>query len=67
MIRDYQRYEVTVKFSFEAEVFPEDPDDVYELAALEKDSVRDSINTVFEDVQTESLSVEPIITTLAQG
>lgn len=61
MIRDYQQYEVTVKFVFEAEVFPEDPDDIYELAKLETASVRDTIQTAFEEVQIQSLSVEPLI------
>lgn len=65
MLGDYQRYEVTVKFAFDSEVFPEDPDDVYQLADLEKASVEQAIRTVFEEVEIESIKVEPITIVLA--
>lgn len=65
MLGDYQRYEVTVKFAFESEVFPEDPDDVYQLADLEKSSVEQALRTVFDDVVIDSLTVEPITIVLA--
>lgn len=61
MLGDYQKYEVTVKFTFESEVFPEDPDDVFELAKLEKATVEDTICSAFEEVEIESLSVDPAI------
>ena len=60
MIEPYQRYEVTVKFEFESEVFAGDPDDVYELAELEKDSVRTIIENSFEGVSVTELKVDPL-------
>lgn len=65
MLGNYQRYEVTVKFAFDSEVFPDDPDDIFELAKLEKTSVESIIKTGFDEVDIESLSVEPIIIALA--
>lgn len=65
MLGNYQRYEVTVKFAFDAEVFPEDPDDVYELAKLEEKSVAEALTTTFDEVDIESLTVEPITIALA--
>lgn len=65
MLGNYQRYEVTVKFAFDSEVFPDDPDDIFELADLEKTSVESIIKTGFDEVEIESLSVEPIIIALA--
>jgi hypothetical protein len=64
MLGNYQRYEVTVKFAFESEVFPDDPDDVFQLADLEKKTVEDVVRSAFDEVEIESLTVEPIITTL---
>jgi hypothetical protein len=66
MLGNYQRYEVTVKFAFDAEVFPEDPDDVFELAKLEEKSVAEALSTTFDEVEIEHLSVEPIIVLLAK-
>jgi hypothetical protein len=65
MLGNYQRYEVTVKFAFESEVFPDDPDDVFQLADLEKKTVEDVVRSAFDEVEIENLTVEPIITTLA--
>jgi hypothetical protein len=65
MLGNYQRYEVTVKFAFDSEVFPDDPDDVFQLADLEKKTVEDVVRSAFDEVEIESLTVEPIITTLA--
>jgi hypothetical protein len=65
MLGNYQRYEVTVKFAFDSEVFPDDPNDVFQLANLEKKTVEDAIRSTFDEVEIESLSVEPIIITLA--
>lgn len=61
----YQRYEATVKLTFESEVFEGDPDDVYQLAAMETDSVRAILENSFDGVEIESLVVEPITTALA--
>lgn len=57
----YQQYEVNVKFTFEAEVFPEDPDDVYQLAALEEKSVANELFISFPSATIEELSVAPVI------
>jgi hypothetical protein len=65
MLGNYQRYEVTVKFAFDSEVFPDDPDDVFQLADLEKKTVEDVVRSAFDEVEIESLTVEPIIITLA--
>lgn len=61
MIGDYQKYSVTVNFNFEAEVFPEDPDDVYELAALEKASLEEIIRNSVPDIEDLTLTVNPVI------
>lgn len=67
MLGDYQRYEVTVKFSFESEVFPEDPDDVFELAGLELDTVESVIRSSFDDVAFTSIDVRPVTVERVQG
>jgi hypothetical protein len=61
MLGDYQKYEVNTKFTFEAEVFPEDPDDVYELAQLESKSVAEQLSIAFPELDIQELSVEPVI------
>jgi len=61
MVSDSQRYEVTLSFSFEPPVFEGDPDDVYELAELEKKSVADTIVSSFEDAEILDLEIVPII------
>ncbi|QFG12268.1 Hypothetical Protein OBI_RACECAR_173 [Arthrobacter phage Racecar] len=61
MLGNYQKYEVTVKFTFESEVFPEDPDDVYELAQLEEKSVATELNISFPGIDIKELSVAPVI------
>lgn len=61
MLGDFQKYEVTAKFTFEAEVFPEDPDDVYQLAELEEKSVREQLGIAFPDLDVQELSVVPVI------
>jgi hypothetical protein len=61
MLGNYQKYEVTVKFTFESEVFPEDPDDVFELAALEEKSVATELNVAFPELEIKELSVAPVI------
>jgi hypothetical protein len=61
MLGDYQKYEVNVKFTFEAEVFPEDPDDVYELAELEEKSVAEQLTIAFPELDIQDLTVSPVI------
>lgn len=61
MLGDYQKYEVTAKFTFEAEVFPEDPDDVFELAALEEKSVATELSIAFPELEIQDLKVEPVV------
>ena len=61
MLGDYQKYDVYAKFSFEAEVFPEDPDDVYELAALEAKAVAEQLGIVFHGLEIRELDIYPVI------
>jgi hypothetical protein len=61
MIGDYQKYEVTAKFTFEAEVFPEDPNDVYQLAELEKGSLEEFLRSSVPDIELQELTVTPVI------
>ncbi len=61
MLGDYQKYEVTVKYTFEAEVFPEDPDDVFELAKLEEKSVAEQLSIAFPELEIQDLTVAPVI------
>lgn len=61
MLGAYQKYEVTVKFTYESEVFPEDPSDVYELAELEKLAVVTDLNVAFPELDVKSLTIVPVI------
>jgi len=61
MLGNYQKYEVTVKFTFESEVFPEDPDDVFELAQLEAKSVATELGIAFPELEIQTLDVAPVI------
>jgi hypothetical protein len=61
MLGDFQKYEVNVKFTFEAPVFPEDPDDVYELAHLEEKSVATELSIAFPQLEINELEVAPVI------
>lgn len=61
MLGAYQKYEVTVKFTFEAEVFPEDPDDVFELAELESKSVATELSIAFPELEVQELTVAPVV------
>lgn len=61
MLGNYQKYEVTVKFTYEAPVFEEDPDDVFELAALEEKSVATELHVGFPELDIKELSVAPVI------
>jgi hypothetical protein len=61
MLGNYQTYEVNVKLTFEAPVFEEDPDDVFELADLEKTSVTQALTSVFAECEIQNLEVTPVI------
>lgn len=61
MLGDYQKYEVTVKFTFEGPVFPEDPDDVFELAQLEEKSVATELSIAFPELDIIDLVVAPVV------
>lgn len=61
MIDRFQKYKVTVEFEFEAEVFPEDPDDVYQLADLEEKSVATELIISFPSIEIKELTVDPVI------
>lgn len=59
---DDQRYEVTVKLSYEAAVFDGDPDDVFQLAEQEKDFIQKELESVFgSTVEINELAVVPVI------
>lgn len=62
MLGDYQKYEVTVRYTYEAEVFPEDPDDVFELAKLEETSVATQLSLALPDLlEIRELTIAPVI------
>lgn len=62
MIDNEQRYEVNVKLTYAAEVFPGDPDDVFELAEQEKSFVRSELESVFgSSVEITELNVVPAL------
>lgn len=61
MLGDYQKYNVYAKFTFEAEVFPEDPADVFDLAQLEEKSVAEQLSIAFPELEIQDLHVEPVI------
>jgi hypothetical protein len=61
MLGNYQKYEVSIKFTIESEVFPEDPDDVYELARLEEPSVRHGLEFAFPEAEIKEFTVAPVI------
>lgn len=62
MIDNEQRYEVTVKLTYAAEVYPGDPDDVFELAEQEKSFIRGELESVFgASGEISELSVVPVL------
>lgn len=56
-----QKYEVTIKFTFEGEVFDSDPDDVFELAELEEPDIEQKILNQFAECDIEELIVKPVV------
>lgn len=48
MAENYQTYKATIEITYSSEVFPGDPDDVFELANLEKPWVEDQAMSFIE-------------------
>lgn len=56
-----QKHRVTITFEIEAEIFPGDPDDVYDLAYLEAESIRRqsySLTNLHESIDPLDIDVE---------
>lgn len=49
MTSNFQKFRGTVEFSYEAEVFPEDPSDLGQLELLEADDLADYFSQYIED------------------
>lgn len=64
MAQNFQTYEATIKLTYQSEVFPGDPDDVYELANLERpwvDQAAQVLAEEFEDGFVELLELKPVL------
>lgn len=64
MAQNFQTYEATIKLTYRSEVFPGDPDDVFELANLERPWVDQAIQGLaeeFEDGFVELMELKPIL------
>jgi hypothetical protein len=48
MAENYQTYKATIEITYSSEVFDGDPDDVFELASLEKPWVEDTLLSTVE-------------------
>lgn len=57
----FQKYEVLLTLTFEAPTYPEDPNDVFELANLEKQSIEQSLPTIFPELEVIEFKVTPVI------
>lgn len=66
MLANSQAYEVEVKFTFEPPVYDGDPDDIFELAELEKKSVVEVISKMFDEAEISSLEIAPVIPTVSE-
>jgi len=53
MATNYQTYTATVEITYSSEVFEGDPDDVYQLADLEKAWVNDTLMSAVEPFDSE--------------
>jgi hypothetical protein len=61
-----QTYEATVKLTWSSEIFEGDPDDVFELAGLEKTFLSAVLDTAVlalnpEDATFDIVSIEPVL------
>lgn len=64
IINNGQRLKATVEFYYDAPVFDEDPDDVYELARLEEldlDANPDAIGDLIAESTNVSIKIEPAL------
>lgn len=59
---NYQKLRATVTFEFEAEIFPGDPNDAYQIASLEEADLRDFLTQSLRDYANLRVKVQPIIT-----
>ena len=48
MAENYQTYKATIEITYSSEVFPGDPDDVFQLADLEKGWIEDHFLSAIE-------------------
>lgn len=48
MAENYQTYKATIEITYSSEVFPGDPDDIFQLAGLEKPWVEDTLLSAVE-------------------
>lgn len=61
MQTNFQEYEVNVRLRYTSEVFEGDPNDVYELADLERATAVTAIQIAFPDSELYELTVDPVI------
>lgn len=61
MQTNFQEYEVNVRFRYTSEVFEGDPNDVYELAELERATAVTAIEIAFPEAELFDLTVDPVI------
>jgi len=64
MAQNVQKYEATFTLTYTSEVFPGDPDDVFELAKLERPWIADAVQEFaddFADGQAELLELKPVL------
>lgn len=65
IIKKGQRLKVTIEFDYEAPVYDEDPDDVYELARLEEVDLErglpEALDYLVQEYDRSILRVTPII------
>ena len=67
MSENTQDYVVNIQFKFTGQVFPEDPDDIYQLAQLEQESMLVNIDQHLENLVGSmpydiEVAVEPDLT-----
>lgn len=53
MTENYQTYKATIEITYSSEVFEDDPDDVFQLADLEKDWVTGRMINLVEDFDSD--------------
>lgn len=59
--KDSQKFTATVTLSWDAELFPGDPDDMYEVADLERDALYDGLRAALgEGFEIKIQKVDPV-------